>query len=248
MEALRRFDLRRLPESGWLAGIDEAGRGALAGPVVAAAVFVQRGWMHGRGFQERWEWVNDSKQLSATRREQLCRRMEQEVMDGALHASPGTASVLEIERDNILGATLLAMRRAIETACPTSWNLPTSDPGELFGADASKEPAGCILIDGKPLRKFPYRHEGIVKGDGKSLAIALASILAKVTRDRLMEDLDELYPQYGFRVHKGYGTAAHRAAILEHGPCPVHRPKFLRKLFAEEPEESKTQGEMFARA
>lgn len=231
MEALRRFDLRHLPDGGWLAGVDEAGRGALAGPVVAAAVFVDREWLSDSLCLRRWGAVNDSKQLSAAKRERLFQLAEAEQREGRLVARCGIASVDEIAAHNILGATRLAMRRALEAACPASRELPLERPDPLFAGGEARD-LGRILIDGKRLRPFPFQHDAVVKGDGKSFAIALASILAKVTRDHLMEDLDQLFPQYGFRLHKGYGTAAHREAILTHGPCTFHRALFLRKLGA----------------
>jgi ribonuclease HII len=232
VEALRRFDLRRLPDGGWLAGVDEAGRGALAGPVVAAAVFVSRRWFEDTAFRGKWARANDSKQLTAAARERLCQLLEGECAAGHLAAASGSASVAEIERHNILGATRLAMQRSLEAACPPPWELPRAEDTGLF-AVPSAVVRGRVLVDGRPLRPFPIVHEAVVKGDGKSLAIALASILAKVTRDRLMEELDGLFPVYGFRQHKGYGTEAHRAALLSAGPCAAHRPVFLRKLRAE---------------
>jgi len=247
LESLRRFDLRRIPQGGWLAGVDEAGRVALAGPVVAACVFVEREELGRAEFSRRWAGVNDSKQLTAARRETLFRLVEAEREAGRLIGASGSASVAEIEARNILGATRMAMRRALEAACPERWALPVPETGGLF-AGLETISGGRILIDGKPLRPFPYEHDAVVKGDGKSFAIALASILAKVTRDHLMEDLDQLYPQYGFREHKGYGTAAHRAAILEHGPSPVHRPLFLRKLMASVPAGKPETDDLFAEA
>lgn len=229
MDALRLFDLGRLTESGWLAGVDEAGRGAFAGPVVAAAVFVEADWLQDARFEKIWADVNDSKQISAAKREQLFQQIQEECAEGRLMGASGSASVSEIEQHNILGATRLAMRRALEAACPDDWELPEVDQGALFARE-KVAPSGIIVIDGRPLHSFPYAHDAVVKGDGKSFSIALASILAKVTRDHMMVDLDKAFPQYGFRQHKGYGTAAHCAAILQHGPSSVHRPAFLRKL------------------
>ena len=179
-------------------GIDEAGRGPLAGAVFAAAVVFSDGFS--------LPGVNDSKKLSAKKREALF----DSICDVALSFSIATASVAEIEELNILNASMLAMRRAYDglSLCPP-----------------------LILIDGTTVRYFdalPVRT--VVKGDSISQSIAAASILAKVSRDRAMLALDKLYPQYGFAKHKGYGTAAHIAAILEHGPCPEHRSLFLRKI------------------
>lgn len=196
---------------------------------MAGAVFVDRGILEGP-WPEAWKLVNDSKQLTAARRDEIFGAVEEACRGGRLVAASGTASVREIATENILGATRLAMQRALEAACPEERALPHASVGELFGPRRSTSTGGCILIDGKRMHRFPYTHVGVVKGDGCSFAIALASIIAKVVRDRLMEDLDVKFPQYGFRDHKGYGTPAHRSAILAYGATPVHRPLFLRNL------------------
>ena len=180
-----------------LCGVDEAGRGPLAGPVCAAAVILPRGLVI--------PGLNDSKKLSEKRREQLYG----EICEKAEAWAAAFASVEEIEELNILGATYLAMNRAIAALGVTP---------EL------------ALIDGNRAEGLKYNCKCIVGGDGKCADIAAASIIAKVTRDRLMYELDEKYPGYGFAKHKGYGTAAHYAAIRELGPCAVHRPSFLRKM------------------
>jgi ribonuclease HII len=148
----------------WVAGVDEAGRGPLAGPVAAAAVILPRGF-----------------------------------------ACPGLVSPEEIDRINILRATHLAMRQAVE--------------------QLARRPDHC-LIDGLPVKEFPISHDGIVKGDGKSLSIAAASIVAKVTRDRRMQEIDIEFPQFGFSRHQGYGTKEHLEALRIHGPCRHHRRSF----------------------
>lgn len=181
-------------------GVDEAGRGPLAGPVCAAAVILNP--------EDPIQGLNDSKQLSAKRREQLF----EEICSRALAFSVGWADQEEIDRINILQAAFLAMRRAAEGL---------SLPPDLILVDGNRNPA----IPGAP-------NHCLVKGDAKCAAIAAASILAKVSRDRLMEELALQYPGYGFAVHKGYGTKAHRQAILEKGPCPIHRKTFLKKLLA----------------
>ena len=190
---------KELYESGvaTLCGVDEAGRGPLAGPVCAAAVILPRGLMI--------PGLNDSKKLSEKRREQLYG----EICAKAEAWAAAFASVEEIEELNILGATYLAMNRAIAALSVTP---------EL------------ALIDGNRAKGVEYNCKCIVGGDGKCADIAAASIIAKVTRDRLMYELDEEYPGYGFAKHKGYGTAAHYAAIRELGPCEAHRPSFLRKM------------------
>lgn len=180
-----------------LCGVDEAGRGPLAGPVCAAAVMLPRGIVI--------DGLNDSKKLSEKRREQLYG----EITAKALHWSVAFASVEEIEELNILGATYLAMNRAIA------------------GLGVVPELA---LIDGNRAAGVEYKTCCVVGGDGKCADIAAASIIAKVTRDWLMYQLDRQYPGYGFAKHKGYGTAAHYAAIRELGASPVHRPSFLRKM------------------
>lgn len=180
-----------------LCGVDEAGRGPLAGPVCAAAVMLPRGIVI--------DGLNDSKKLSEKRREQLYG----EITAKALHWSVAFASVEEIEELNILGATYLAMNRAIA------------------GLGVVPELA---LIDGNRAVGVEYKTRCVVGGDGKCADIAAASIIAKVTRDWLMYQLDRQYPGYSFAKHKGYGTAAHYAAIRELGASPVHRPSFLRKM------------------
>lgn len=178
----------------WIAGIDEAGRGPLAGPVSVAAVVLPEDFEH--------PVLNDSKQLTHDRRERLYEE---------LTAHPGVRwhceliGVAEIDRLNILQATWLGMRRCA----------------------LALQPRPCAaLIDGKPVRDFPMPQVALVKGDSLSFSIAAASIIAKVTRDRLMVTLAQQYPGYGFEVHKGYPTPAHQAALKRLGPCPEHRRSF----------------------
>ena len=180
-----------------ICGVDEAGRGPLAGPVCAAAVVLPRGAII--------EGLNDSKKLSEKRREALF----DEICDKALEYSIAFASVEEIEELNILNATFLAMNRAIS------------------GLGTAPELA---LIDGNQTRGIDIPCRSVVGGDGKCADIAAASILAKVSRDRVMREMDRLYPGYGFAVHKGYGTKQHYAAIRELGATPIHRMSFLRKM------------------
>jgi ribonuclease HII len=234
---LRGYDLKQIFGFAGLIGVDEAGRGALAGPVVAGAVLVNREFLEGRWAVGRSGRVNDSKQLTAAEREELWAEFDGLVNQGMIHATFGVGSVSEVESLNILGATKLAMRRALEGIYPTTAFEQNEEPG-LFASEAEKaafQPVvSCrILIDGLPLRHFPYPHQGVVSGDCRSLAIAMASIIAKVTRDRMMDELDKLHPGYGFAQHKGYGTEEHRAAILRLGRCGAHRESFLRKLFAQ---------------
>jgi ribonuclease HII len=178
---------------GLVAGVDEAGRGPLAGPVVAAAVILDD--LHPIA------GLNDSKKLTAARREALY----DEIRAKALCCSIAEASVEEIDRLNILQATLLAMRRAV--------------------LGLRLKPV-LVLVDGNQLPVLDVQAEAIVKGDALVQAISAASILAKVTRDRWCERLHQQYPQYGFDGHKGYGTAAHLAALRQYGACVEHRRSF----------------------
>ena len=234
---LRGFDLKQIYGFGGLIGVDEAGRGALAGPVVAAAVLVSQDFLEGRWAVAKSGRVNDSKQLTAPQRAELWVEFEDLVAQGQIHAHFGTATVAEIETVNILGATKLAMRRALEGIYPPDAFERKVEP-DLFASEAEKASfrptVSCpILIDGLPLPNFAYPHQGVVSGDARSLCIAMASIIAKVTRDRLMDELEGVDPGYGFAQHKGYGTEEHRAAILKLGRSAVHRDSFLRKLYAQ---------------
>ncbi len=242
MNALQRHDTNLLEKADWLIGIDEAGRGCLAGPVVAGACVLGRAFFESAEAVGLSAAINDSKQLSATARDAQMAVLETLRERGLLDFEVAAGSVEEIAELNILGATRLAMRRAVEAlarrAC--GWRLPVVFRGDpLFTASVVDSEADSVVegtnrvhvvVDGRPLKPFPYVHEGLVKGDGKSLAIAMASIAAKVTRDREMLQLADRYPEYGFKKHKGYGTAVHRAAILRYGASPIHRELFLRKI------------------
>lgn len=175
-------------------GIDEAGRGPLAGPVSVAAVILPPDFEH--------DLLNDSKQLTEKKRERLYEEITTRE-DIRWHAE--MVGVEEIDRVNILQATWLGMRRCAQALNPRP--------------DAA-------LIDGKPVRNFPIHHVALVKGDSLSHSIAAASIIAKVRRDRLMVELADRYPGYGFEIHKGYPTPAHQAALKRLGPCPEHRRSF----------------------
>ena len=179
-----------------LAGVDEAGRGPLAGPVVAACVAMPP--------EPLLMAVNDSKKVSEKKREALY----DEIYRVAQAVGVGVASVEEIETLNIKNAARLAMKRAIEAAHPDR-----------------------ILVDAERDLDVDVPQEGIVHGDAECYCIAAASIIAKVTRDRMMLELDREYPQYGFAQHKGYGTAAHYEALRAYGPCPAHRRLFIRSAF-----------------
>ncbi len=190
-------------ETNFLLGIDEAGRGPLAGPVVACACYIPPSLAS--SFQD----VNDSKKLTERKRDELFDRLtHSDILYGV-----GFSSAAEIDHLNILQATFLAMRRAAQKFLNT--------------------PGAVALIDGPlPAAGLTIRQQPVVDGDAKSLVIAAASVIAKVTRDRYMAALDKLYPNYGFAGHKGYGTAKHLQALRELGPCKEHRRSFapVRKL------------------
>jgi ribonuclease HII len=233
---LRSFDLRQIEGFDSLIGVDESGRGALAGPVVAGAVLVTREFLESRWAVAKSGRVNDSKQLAPAEREALWAEFEALAAEGQIHAQFGSASVEEIEQRNILGATKLAMRRAIEGIYPPAAFVRRDEP-DLFSAiedRAAFAPAvNCrVLVDGLPLRQFPYPHTAVVTGDARSLCIAMASIVAKVVRDRMMAELDARFPGYGLAQHKGYATDDHREAVLRLGRTAEHREMFLRKLYA----------------
>ncbi len=178
-------------------GVDEAGRGPLCGPVVAAACILPCGLVI--------PGLNDSKKLSEKKREILFEQIKNE----AISYSIACATVEEIDKYNILEATLLAMRRAID------------------GLDIK---ADFALIDGNVSRDFQIDAKAVISGDATSPSIAAASILAKVTRDHMCAELDAAYPQYGIAKHKGYGTKVHMQALREYGPSPIHRKQFIRFL------------------
>jgi ribonuclease HII len=186
-----------------IAGIDEVGRGPLAGPVVAAAAILPERFRH--------KTLNDSKKLSAEVREKIYAELTARA-DVAWAVC--VVEVDEIDRINILRASHEAMRRAVMTLA--------TRPDHA-------------LIDGLPVRPFPIPHTALVKGDSLSFSIAAASVIAKVTRDRIMMELDQRYPGYEFSQHKGYGTELHLARLKQHGPCPIHRRTFLPVEQAELP-------------
>ena len=181
----------------FICGVDEAGRGPLAGDVYAAAVILPQGLVI--------DGLNDSKKLSEKRREELF----QKITENAVAYAIASASAKEIDEINILNAVMLAMNRAISSLAVK---------------------ADYALIDGNIARGFDIPCQTVIKGDAKSPSIAAASILAKVSRDRVCMQLDEKYPEYGFAKHKGYGTKAHMEVLRKYGPCPEHRKTFLKFL------------------
>lgn len=195
-EKMKEYE-RKYASFSYICGIDEVGRGPLAGPVVAGAVILPRDC--------RILYLNDSKQLSEKKREELY----EVIMENAVSTGLGFVSPERIDEINILQATYEAMRQAI---------------GKL-----EKEP-DLLLNDAVTIPGVEIRQVPIIKGDAKSVSIAAASIIAKVTRDRLMVQYDEIYPEYGFASNKGYGAAAHIEALKKYGPTPIHRRSFLKNL------------------
>jgi ribonuclease HII len=185
----------------FVAGVDEAGRGPLAGPVVAAAVVLPCSWSE-TGLDGRLCGLNDSKQLTEAQREKYYSIL---TAHAEIRYGIARVEVEVIDRINILQATHRAMNLALEQLQP---------------------PPEHVLVDGRPVKSMRFPHTALVKGDARSYSIAGASVLAKVTRDRLMRELDRLYPGYGFAGHKGYGTPQHLAAVQALGPCPIHRRSF----------------------
>ena len=199
LEGMREFE-NKYSDLAYVAGIDEAGRGPLAGPVVAAAVILPKGIF--------LPFLNDSKKVTEKRRDVLF----DEIKQNAIAYGIGIASNTLIDEINILQATYEAMREAIN--------------------ELEKTP-DVLLVDAVHIPDINIKQVGIVKGDAKSVNIAAASILAKVTRDRLMAEYDKIYPEYGFASNKGYGTATHIAALKEIGPCAIHRKSFIGNFVSE---------------
>lgn len=203
LETMRIYE-RKYESEGLLCGVDEAGRGPLAGPVVAGAVILPKDC--------EILYLNDSKKLTKRRRDLLY----EEIMEKALAVGVGVVSHTRIDEINILQATYEAMRQAV---------------GKL-----SPEP-DILLNDAVTIPELSIQQVPIIKGDAKSVSIAAASVIAKVTRDRMMEELESVYPGYGFASNKGYGSAAHIAALRERGPCEIHRRTFIRNFTGKTPDE-----------
>ena len=228
------FDRKRTKGYLGIIGVDEAGRGCLAGPVVAGAVMLTCDFFNHRGNRKSCSTVNDSKQVKEKQREELFEQIQKLGEKGDLFWAFGEASVEEIEAENIVGATCLAMKRAMEKVSLSSkeiWKPDLKLDKDLFvEAIGRKENPWVVSVDGRPMKKLPFQHEGLIKGDTFSLAIAMGSIVAKVTRDRLMRKLALLYDGYDFASNKGYGSPKHLVGLQENGPCIHHRPRFLRKI------------------
>lgn len=189
-----------------IVGVDEAGRGPLAGPVVAAAVIIIQ-------YFKELDEINDSKKLSEKKREQLFELIKEKCIVGT-----GIADEKEIDEINILNATFSAMRKAINEV-------------------KEKSDFDIVLVDGNhKIRKYEGEQEAVIKGDSKSLSIAAASIVAKVTRDKMMREMSEEFPEYRFDKHKGYATKLHREILIEKGPCKYHRKTFLGKILGDQEE------------
>ena len=202
LEEMRKEE-RAVLELSPIAGVDEAGRGPLAGPVVAACAVIPLDYP--------FYYLNDSKKMSEKRREALFEDLQKE----AIAYGIGIVSPERIDEINILQATYEAMREALK------------DMERRFSLSPK-----ILLNDAVTIPGIPIPQKAIVHGDAKSLSIAAASVLAKVTRDHIMLEYDEKYPEYCFKQHKGYGTKVHREAILLHGPCPIHRRSFLKNLYS----------------
>jgi ribonuclease HII len=194
----------------FIIGIDEAGRGPLAGPVVAAAVLVKEKDFHSP--------IRDSKKLSPKQREKAFHEIYQKSFVGV-----GVISETVIDKENILQATFLAMESAVKDL------IRQIPPDVRDGKDFSKKV--CLLVDGNQFKSsLPYAHESIISGDSLVFSISAASIIAKVTRDNMLDAYDKIFPQYGFKKHKGYGTLFHRNAIKQYGLSAIHRKTFSQKF------------------
>ena len=209
MNSLREFDETY---EGTVLGVDEAGRGPLAGIVVAGAVIIPE------YFSELYE-INDSKKLTEKKREKLFEIIMEKCIVGI-----GISDEKEIDEVNILNATFSAMRKAINQVI-------------------EKAEFDIVLVDGNhKIKGYMGKQEEVIKGDAKSLSIAAASIVAKVTRDRMMLEVDKEFPEYGFAKHKGYGTKLHREILLDRGPCKYHRKSFLKKILGDESQDKISEG------
>ena len=209
MNSLREFDETY---EGTVLGVDEAGRGPLAGAVVAGAVIIPE-------YFSELDEINDSKKLTEKKREKLFEIIIEKCIVGI-----GISDEKEIDEVNILNATFYAMRKAISQV-------------------TEKAEFDVVLVDGNhKIKGYMGKQEEVIKGDAKSLSIAAASIVAKVTRDRMMLEVDKEFPEYGFAKHKGYGTKLHREILLDRGPCKYHRKSFLKKILGDESQDKISEG------
>jgi ribonuclease HII len=203
------FDREMLAGGTHLIGVDEAGRGPLAGPVIVCGTEIGHDFLQQIENFPQLSSVNDSKKLSPEKRKALFCHLFALRKQGFIRFTIASRGHSVIDRINILEATIAAMGDAIARLI---------------------SPGAKVLIDGNPLKHLPFHHLGIVRGDGKSFCIAMASIIAKVIRDRIMDFFGKKYPQYGFEKHRGYGTAAHIAAIEHYGLSPIHRRTFVKSF------------------
>lgn len=231
------YDRKRINSFAGIIGVDEAGRGCLAGPVVAGAVLLPSSFFKKALNRKKCADINDSKQIKEVEREVLFEHIKKLGEDRELIWASGQASVEEIETENIVGATCLAMKRAMdEVSCKSKkmWMPQEKSEHNLFSDLSKKDQASWIVsVDGRPMKRLPYLHDGIIKGDTVSLAIAMGSLVAKVSRDRLMRKLSVKFPGYDFSSNKGYGSPKHLAGLRSDGPCKHHRPRFLRNLLGQ---------------
>ncbi len=227
------YDRKRSKNLAGILGVDEAGRGCLAGPVVAGAVLLPTSFFTVPANRKACLHVNDSKQLKEDQREKLYDSIIELGERKQLFWTSGEATVQEIESENIVGATCLAMKRAMDKISIKSnrlWKPQMKREGGLFDSKKKSTDLWIVSVDGRPMKKLPFEHEGIIKGDTLSLAIAMGSLIAKVTRDRQMKKLSVKFPQYDFSSNKGYGSPKHLKALDSEGTCIHHRPRFLRNI------------------
>jgi len=223
--SLASFDRKKGADRPGIAGVDEA-----------AAVLLDAGFYGEPSWLRKLCGANDSKKLTPEKRAEMREAIAKMEAEGKLKTAWAAGSVMEISAHNILGATRLAMARSIAKLAVghiAPLFAAAGTEGELFGRTDAR--TFLVLVDGLPLRPFAWAHESVKGGDGKSLAIALASIVAKVERDRMLVEMHARYPQYGFATHKGYGTPEHVEALRAHGPCAEHRDLFVRTILAGDP-------------
>jgi len=232
---LVQLDKEYLRGRSFILGADEAGRGAVAGPVVAGAVLIKDKFYASEENIESLSKLNDSKMLSDETRKELFNILLSYKEKNLLDFECAFASEEEVELLNILGATKLAFKRAIDILNErNNLNLRNTFANPLFEKSTIDSSLSELLIDGKPLKNFYYRHHSIVKGDSNSFAIAAASIIAKVSRDNFMENIAKQYPHYAFEQHKGYGTQLHVQRLKVLGMCKIHRKSFVDTLLGNE--------------
>ena len=241
------FDRKRSKSSLGVVGVDEAGRGCLAGPVVAGAVLLPVSFFKSSANRKACTHINDSKQVKENLREELFKLILKLGEKNELFWATGEASVEEIESENIVGATCLAMGRAIEQVAVQSnglWKPQAKTEDNLFNSELKVENSWIVSVDGRPMKRLPFQHEGMIKGDTFSLAIAMGSLVAKVSRDRQMKKLADEFPLYDFSSNKGYGSPKHLSAIESSGSCIHHRPRFLRKILCSPNEQENKIGDL----